>query len=808
VGAVKEAIGFAWVPLLVALLLAARPAGAEPRACLSPGVGDAISRALSGHRLDDALPAGWSISDVDVEREQIDVIVVDDHGGRRQVLLRPREAVEHADGQGPYFDYTVVDRDGGAGADTLLRLAASVEAVVPVAELGGCRPPSTSPSPSPSAQPSSTSWSDARDRWLERGAPVPRWLALSVGVLEVVAVGLALGFARARRPRWGGSGVLARGATFALSLAIVRGAAGAAPALWLDTINDQRDARACLVGRGCTSLGEGTSVRGLHHAVGWLDFTAVCDGLGVSLGALHGLMLILAALAVTVVADMGARPAGRLGAAVAAIATIDLVFAFVNLHALYNTSILPFLGAVFLASCLELARRPGRVSVVLAAVVGGLLASVHAACILAGASVLWIAALSPRRRAELVALAALAFVAVTLGVGPGSWLSNAHHVVGLLGGSPSGPAPHATWPARLLGFYTWASAATIVSYVLARRSARGGVRTAIMVSSAVVLPMLAASAAAAATSAAPTNAKYLAHVAPAVALWLVGVVSWIARRGLRSPRKRRVALGVLAAVMGTMMVADMVVSSMNDPVTFDETRGVLQELAARGWTYGRAYRDLRTRDGVAVLASVDLLGVDLPAAPAGEDRTCAYVVKTAPDRVPSPLPPGWVVTSRSRSSATLIAFVPSGLAWDDFEVCDGRAATCQRGGLRRDAPAGGEGAPGMPSPGGELPFTLTLKLAAIGSPGEREEVVMPAGNVWNLRGAMVCGGRVVSLPAAGEITEGGRRATWVAGEDGGSLELQWDVGSSECSPYSYQGLPPFLIEGSPRSVEAIDALER
>jgi hypothetical protein len=106
----------------------------------------------------------------------------------------------------------------------------------------------------------------------------------------------------------------------------------------------------------------------------------------------------------------------------------------------------------------------------------------------------------------------------------------------------------------------------------------------------------------------------------------------------------------------------------------------------------------------------------------------------------------------------------------------------------------------MPAHGSLERRLLELRVPLL--PGSTGEIVMP-------RRALLCAGRITSVPGArSRITDDGARAT-VAGVDESSIaeaQIVWDIGSADCDSFSYSGLPPFFIEGDANTVEMIERL--
>ncbi|MDX2170647.1 MAG: hypothetical protein SF182_26480, partial [Deltaproteobacteria bacterium] len=162
---------------------------------------------------------------------------------------------------------------------------------------------------------------------------------------------------------------------------------GGSPIIWIDTFNDEREVRQCLGQNSCTLTGVTTSIPGLTHAVAWLQLRTVLAGFGVGLDGAHRAVQLLAALGAALLFHLAVRLGGGLAGAAAVWLYLDRIDAMLRASALYNSSLLLFLGAVLLLACVAVVERPGAGRVTLAALVAALLANVQLACVLSGASV-------------------------------------------------------------------------------------------------------------------------------------------------------------------------------------------------------------------------------------------------------------------------------------------------------------------------------------------------------------------------------------------------------------------------------------
>ncbi len=767
-------------------------------ACLTPEVGDAISQKLSAHAFDGILPTGWTLREIAVSSERIDLDVSDDVGRIYRVSLSPRGGPPVAsDGRGASFLYVLSSGVPPDGRQALLALAARVDATVPEAAMRGCTPSVTS------------------RRWIDLGAPVPRAAAFLVAALEIGWVGGALLVVHRWRRRAATMPELDRTmgwplllALFVASMALIHAASGPSPILWLDTLNDQRDVMRCLANDACTSLGEETSIRGIHHATGWLDLLSLGAVARLRVDDLHVVLQVLEAGGTVLVASLAARGGGRPAGVLAALAFLSFVPAVEEPLALYDISLLPFLGAALLFVGAEAAERPRPASIALFALLASVVANIHAVGIVAGASVVWIALLAPRRRLALACLGGLVFALGTFAIGPGTWISNAAHVLSMArGGSAHGPM---TWNSGALFSRRALFAALAASTAVLARRCGAEVRGLVHAALAIALPLVVAFLAAASTSTITASDRYLAHAVASGAVLMAMLVALAP--AVLAPQKRVAALG--CALSSVLVVSILFAqrrakgtSGHDLDITFAEAGAVPGELSARGWTYARVYRSLRSRQSVAILSSFDLLNPGFPMGPSGDDPTSVYALKVPANAIPSSLPEGWVVAHRSASTALLLVFARSSLDWDHYQACGSFATDrpCRDSGLSLaddEKRACVYCVPGMPAPNEPARRSLQLRIPVLRqAAGLRSAIFMP--RRWDL-----CGGSIVEVtPSSASIAPDGRRATWVPpADDASTVALRWEIGSTDCDLPSYSGMPPFFIEGDPQTVEAIERL--
>ena len=390
---------------------------------------------------------------------------------------------------------------------------------------------------------------------------------------------------------------------------------------------------------------------------------------------------------------------------------MDRLEAIIRVAVLYNSSLLLFLGTVFLLACTAAAVRPGLPSLACAALVAAVLANTHLACAAAGVSLAWVALTAPRRRLSLALFALALFAAVTFALAPPGWLHDLAQLVQERGAVRHPTAVLAVPPNPMLGWALFGIAAWLVSFAVRtpraveyRRNLQGAV--------ALVAPFLAAFLVAPRLGLFP-EPKYLIHlkaacaVAAAVPLAtlvvaplqrlaprLLGAAEVVLPFGLAAllvalPRFGPVATGQVAAAERVPTYADLVAAAR---VLVDE----------RGWDADDVIARLRSPDGIATLTGLRQLTEDAPRRAGGAAETALLLTLPAAD-VPATPPAGWRVLRRAAPAATVLIALPSRLDWSDFEACaqaQGAAApSCARGTWHFDAERGIR-VPNMPPGGG------------------------------------------------------------------------------------------------------------
>lgn len=605
-------------------------------------------------------------------------------------------------------------------------------------------------------------------------------------------------------------------ALFAAALTALLRDGGSSPIVWMDTFNDEREVQRCLTEDACTLVGVATSVPGLMHAAGWLQWRSALAWLGLGIDAAHVAVLALMAVAAVLVFHLASRLGGVPAGVVACWLFLDRIDALLRVTALHNSSVLLFLGAVFLLTCTAVVARPGVASVALAALVAAVLANVHLVGVACGVSVVWVALLAPYRRWWLATFGAVAFGLTTVAIAPGTW---SHDLTTLLvrpGGHPVIPAaaenPLLGW--ALFGVGAWALAILVPVPVFRvhRRRAHGAV--------AVLAPLLGAFAIAPSVGLYP-EPKYLLHAKAAVAVAAALPLALALGPLWRALPRVAGALDVLLTLMLAAALLDPGIVpgaprgswvSYERTPTLADLRATATILRDRyGWDARRVRDGFKTPYGLTAQVGLEHAFATLvPAAPAAAapssaPRDASLVVIATTD-LPTPLPPDWYVVRRMPQATAVLVTLRSVIDWGAFDVCalaDGQADwSCEESGAHA-ATADEVDVPGMPTAGrgwrGRIRVSAELRSLAT---GESVAIAMP-------RIATVCGGRIVATPAGARLDVDGRHATITASADtSGRVAFEWAVGAPECDVTAYDGAVPFVVEGEADAVRAIETILR
>lgn len=594
---------------------------------------------------------------------------------------------------------------------------------------------------------------------------------------------------------------------------------GTSPIVWSDTLNDEYSVRQCVTNDTCALTGTGTSVRGFSHAVSWFQLRSLLGSLGLGLDGSHVVIQVLNALAAGLVFAIGRRLGGWLTGVLAACLFVDGYASLrIETAALYNSPPLPFLGAVFLLACMAIVERPGILSVTLAALVGAIMANVHLACILTGLSVVSAALLAPRRRFVIATIGVLVFALATYLVAPPLWLHNATNFLQpppAVGNAPAKPRLEG-WA---LSFISLLAVGAWIGSLRSRSAAWARCRHQMKGPLAVSLPFIVAFLTAAFVGLDAT-AKYLGHIVAAAAVGAALPVAVVMRQLLRnrlgtddSARKIAVRMARAAPFAMAAILPFRVEPPRDNPPTIRDLREVQRALRDQhGWTNQQMIANLQSSAGMPALMGLRELAIADPSPESvqSDPTTSALLVSLNSADLPTPLPPNWAVIRQSTQSALVLIVTRSRIDWSRFEVClrlsDGSTQWCKESGLRFEKDAFDLEARNMPSGAARWSGTLTLRLplrAAI--PSHTEAIFMP-------RMGLLCGGRVGGM-ANGTVRIGAdRRQAVVVGTDAPGLpetiELDWELGTPECSDYTYQGWPPFVVVGDVATVQLIGDILR
>lgn len=625
---------------------------------------------------------------------------------------------------------------------------------------------------------------------------------------------------------------------FVAAMVLMIRVGGTEPALWLDTVNDQRHVRACVEQDRCPLRGPATSVQSLHVGTSWLGFRGLLHVAGLDLAAAHVVMHVLAAVGFALLALAVSRSAGPLAASVAllllawAMLRVDL-----HLGVLYNARTYVFFGALLTALCLECVRRPRPALLGLSAVVAAIAAEVHPVCGLFVLPVAYAAVVEPgastRRRLALAGGVLGVFGTALFALSPGAWIGNVAALAAGIGATPaSGGATAASpgvgsSPVEVTALAVMALLGVGLAVAPGRRRELG----ALLVLSA---PMLAVYRAARLADLVDPSDKYLAPWLPALAaaaaigaLALASEAWSRVRARIGDPRPALARAGRVAGTLVTIHAAGLVAflpagTSAGMPsvggrpaFTFADAGVVAEALRGLGWDLPRAVGSVKGPDAADLVEALAVVSPwDAPpespgGRPGDEDRDAAYVLKAWTERVPDPLPDGCRTLRRSGDAVLLLCLTPIRTRWERFEVCvrpsgegDVRAGECVESGIALEPALDPEDVSvhvaGLPGLSRHHARTVTLRLPLGPARGGPSGIVMP-------RSGGLCGGRVAAVDV-GEVSADGLRAR--IGDGARRLDLEWRLGAPECAGYSWRGFPPFFIEGDPATSAAIEALLR
>jgi hypothetical protein len=586
--------------------------------------------------------------------------------------------------------------------------------------------------------------------------------------------------------------------------------AGTSPIVWLDTFNDDAYVEQCLGEGSCTLTGVATSVPGRVHAVAWLELRTLLAYLGADDNAVHVLMQVLAALAVVLTFELAMRLGGPFAGVVAAYELASSMHGEgVRVAALYNSSVLPFLGAVLVLACTAVVERANSVAVTLAALVAAVMANVHVACLMAGVSVLWVSLLAPSRRLRLAALGFAVFALATFCIAPPSWLQNVASLVDRqpqprMPGVGGAVAPSFWLRLTVVGVAAWLVSVPVRSaiWIRYRRRIQGALAVAVpMTIGSFIWPLFGMEA----------NVKYLAHIEPASAIAACVPIGMVIHAFIRSLLGGIGAMPILRAIEATApyalaLVLPLTAPAVNDPTPTVRDLTTVADVLHReyGWDAADMIERVKSPSSVAILTALRKIGHAPGPSPRSDPDApmTALLIAMANQELPTPLPTDWRIIHTGPRTATVLVLFGSRVDWRAFEVCmqpdEGSDRQCAPSGfVLNDTPV--FALRNMPRPGLQSRGTLTIHLAV--RPGTANEAIfMP-------RLPQTCGGYIIDEQVPGMRVASDRRHAVIAGSEGGSpttVTLQWQLGSPECQGWSYEGLPPFMVAGDSRAVALIE----
>jgi hypothetical protein len=554
---------------------------------------------------------------------------------------------------------------------------------------------------------------------------------------------------------------------------------GTSPILWLDSVRENHAVLSCLSGT-CSALGEATSVPGIFAEGGWLPWRVFLQSFGLGWTGLHLLLLAMFATGVLLAARCAAAEAGGAGAALTVVC-LALLWREdqARLEPVFNAASVPALGALLLAVS-SVAARSGRLApLIVAALLAAVMANVHTACLLAGVSVVWIAALSPPAvRWRRILIAAAAFGVATFLISPVTWSRNAQELLARRSLASVSSEVIAT---SQTGVPIFLGAALVVLWLLVLVLRLPWQRRLDACIAVAAPPMLVV----ASHLGGVRSSRHLGHIQAAVGAGLA--IAFVHLVGGFAPRFVKRLLMLVAPFAFPLMALALGprTTSALPQWRVDEEQAALRVLThERQWSWVAISRQLKSLEDPVSFALMRDLQPGGEASRGSEPET-AILLKVRNDLVPSPRPPRWQVVGESDGATALVIPSPAAIAWDSFRAC-----------LRR-----GLGMPfqcsvtGMPDPRDESGYPIV----GFGKAGEVAELqlhlrLLPRSGETHLfmpRLPGLCGGRIVNLKGEGTISADRRRA--VVSASATEVTLSWMPGSADCPASTYDLYPPFFV---------------
>jgi hypothetical protein len=635
------------------------------------------------------------------------------------------------------------------------------------------------------------------------------------------------------------------------------------PILWIDTVFEFDRVEGCLREGACTTRGPRASFEGIYHMVGWLHFWVFLEWLGLDQNGTHVLIQVANSLKIVLVMLVANRVGGGSAGALAPF------FAFAtgaSPGALYDSSLMPFLGAVILVQLVAAAgQRPSSSLVVLAALGSAVVAEFHLAGVLTLVSVIWVVLLHPPDRVRRAKIGVTAFAVAVLVISPNGVISNLiempFRVFTLMAGLADGVAPS---PAhQLVPFSTrlWRSLAYLfflVPWALCRLapSRFGSLHPGLKGALAVSVPLALVFSIGVLLGVFPAYGgyhHYWEHAYPAYAvvcavpltalgyalfasLPLALVVSIGALLGVfplyrgehdylvntlvRAVPLAALGYGLLARFRARFTVPSFLLRPMKpwmiplslslvaawsppSPSTPNLHRANVEGLADLlhddwRWDWTAVTRELRVSYKAILLDYLSTMIPDWQQEEGGIDPLRPHeplvVIEVDRQRVPDPLPSGWIAVSRGVRFTLLAIPTGSSLDWGSLMTCFVNVR-------------GQETCHGSSNHHNLLRFmdksvaaeirSVTRRVPWHGKPGETEKIFLP-------RRLLLCRGRIESGPPGTRIAEDGQIA-YVS--EPGDIVFKWTPRTQGCEQWLYwKEDDPFVVAGDPATVDVIRGL--
>jgi hypothetical protein len=589
---------------------------------------------------------------------------------------------------------------------------------------------------------------------------------------------------------------------------------GHSPGVWVDTLIENLFVEDCLKHSKCTVVGAGATV-GIFHSAGYFNWRALLEWFGWQAEGTFHVFLVINALGVVLVALAARRLSGPFAAGIAAILMTMSIGVPTQLDVISDVVPMPFLGAVFLIAALTATSNPSLGMTAMLGLIAAVAGNFYATGLLLGVSALTISLGQAQRRWLHFFIAGLVFGIATFSLSPGTWLVNAQVMRVKRVGNANALADHPVFSIFMVKLAMLAAVFWLLSWVL-----RSSHRRSLNLLAAIFLPLLVPIVLGSKFGRLDPQPKYVAHVIAAVsvaiAIPLVQIGAWLGEAlvALRPTIGRQVQrVATLAAPYAACAFIGSGLATMDEvasnqtilPFKYQDLSAAEQALAAHGWSWEKAARNLKAVDEMVRRSAVRWVP-EWPKTGQTDDLERAYLLKVPSPMVPRPLPATVSEVRHSNVETTLVGFTCSWIDWKSFRVCtrtaNGGSDTCVDSGL----PANPEGhsdydleLPGMPKLDARSRetqiMTIHLNLTPRASCPE-EWIYMP-------RQPGICLGRIVGVDGSpAQVESEGRWVRLKQSEAGAptpkEVAIEWELGGPNCT-VEYRGYPPFFVEGDPQS---------